>query len=92
VNIIGGRLRHARALQSDGDNVALGSGLVNPFAIGVDQRVKGFIAGLNAHTGLDEVVVDSLGALSFQVSAQPSDSRDPSAQNPASRKNVSFRK
>jgi hypothetical protein len=52
--------------------------------------VKGFFAGLNAHTGLDEVVVDSLGALSFQVSAQPSDSRDPSAQNPASRKNVSF--
>jgi hypothetical protein len=90
VNIIDGRLRHARALQSDGENVALSCGLVHPLAIGVDQRAKGFIAGFNAHTGLNEVVVDSLGALSFQVSAQPSDSRDPSAQNPASRKNVSF--
>ena len=80
-------LRVAGALEGDGQNVAVGSGAVHLFTILPDHGVKRWVSGLDAHARLDEVVVNRLCADSLQISTQPSDGGNPSAQNSAKKQN-----
>jgi len=75
------------SLESDGHDVARGGCAVDRVAIPVNDRVKRLITGCDTHTGINEVVVNRLCADSLQISTQPSDGGNPSAQNSAKKTN-----
>ena len=76
-------LRVAGALEGDGQDVAVGGGAVDPFAILLDHGVKRFVTGFDAHTSLHEVRVNPLGARPAEVRTQARDGGNLSAHNPA---------
>jgi hypothetical protein len=77
----------AGALEGDGENVAVGSGAINTVAILPDHGVKRFVTGFDAHSGLNEVVVNRLGTRPAEVRTQARDGGNLSAHNPAKKTN-----